>query len=670
MSSILETFFILFQTDAKRAQSEVEGAQSGMVSATEAAALKMTAADAVKTAASARNAAKVALAQAVVAESELGVVAAVHVREAAEAAQAAARLAESRAIIAANALEAAGLGAVAVEAEGAAFAFGGLIGTAIKLAAGFFSVNLILNTLKGTLADINTLTEKADRFNMNVEGYNAFNQVIEDMGGNAEKAERFLRRFADNVSDAFGDASSVAGKAMTALGVSTKDAEGNLKDTEAVMLDVAGAMEKLSQEQQIAKLRDLGVVDPAMRELLTGGRANLASRFQGERDKGLITNKQAADVRAFKMAWDDAKDAVAGFFNTLVGSWAPSLTRFANRLENFVMWLREHSGLVQGLGVAAAIGLGVLVAFLWGSYIPAWAAAAVATLVALAPIILITAAVAALAAAFALAWEDVQAFLSGQPSLLGDLVAKYEGVRVAVDLIGKAWRMVTGYVSDTLAVWGAVFRGIAAVAGWVFRQIWRVAEPILSLLGDAFGLAARVAGTELRVIWAVVQEVFGRIWPYVQPIFDAIKTGISIVGVFAAVGNAIWGQWGAMFDRFVQRVKDVVGAAKQLLGAAEGVRADIDAKTRPAGAAQTAPAVAAGRGQLARAAANPMAAQAGAAAMPGKAGKGDRTQSVKIDKVEVQTQATDAGGIAKAIGGALGSQLRRTSSQWDDGVSD
>jgi hypothetical protein len=47
---------------------------------------------------------------------------------------------------------------------------------------------------------------------------------------------------------------------------------------------------------------------------------------------------------------------------------------------------------------------------------------------------------------------------------------------------------------------------------------------------------------------------------------------------------------------------------------------------------------------------------------------GDRTNSVKIDKIEVNTQATDANGIAGAVGGAMDHQLRQTLDQHDDGV--
>jgi hypothetical protein len=82
------------------------------------------------------------------------------------------------------------------------------------------------------------------------------------------------------------------------------------------------------------------------------------------------------------------------------------------------------------------------------------------------------------------------------------------------------------------------------------------------------------------------------------------------------------------------------------------------------GNAAIADGVNAGRAQLGTAASSPIGATTSAAISNTRGG--DR--SVKVEKVEVHTQATDAQGIARGIGGALGSQMRGAASQFDDGV--
>ena len=48
--------------------------------------------------------------------------------------------------------------------------------------------------------------------------------------------------------------------------------------------------------------------------------------------------------------------------------------------------------------------------------------------------------------------------------------------------------------------------------------------------------------------------------------------------------------------------------------------------------------------------------------------RGSRSTTVQVDKIEVNTQATDAAGIAKSIGGTFEEQLRQTTSNYDDGI--
>lgn len=667
MPSILETFYILFETDAKKAQAEGAAAVEGLAATTTAADLKMAAADAARTAAELSNAAKVAVAQAAVAESELGVAGAVEARAAAEAAQAAARLAQSRAVIAANAAETAQTSKAAEAAYRLGEGIGGVVAEFGAFIAAGVGVVAILGQIRESFTEINHLSEEADRlgFGENVEGLNAANQVLEDYGGNAEKAQRNLRRFADSIAEAFGDAKSQAGKALAGIGVSAADANGDLRDTEQVMLEIAGALEKVSGAKKAATLTDLGLRDPSLRKLLMSGRENVATRFADERSKGLITNEQAKQVREFKLAWDDAKDAVAGFFNTLAGNWAPALTRFAQRMESFVHWLREHKTFVQGLALGVTIALGAAVAFLWGAYIPAWIAAAAAVLAATWPFVLFAAAITGLITLFALLWEDVQAFLHGQPSLLGELVKKYEWVRKTVEFIGAAFKWLK-------EVSGETWRAIQSVAVAVFQQVWRIAGPVLGLIIDLVKLLYNVNATVWRGIFAIVQEVFSAIWPVVGPVLALIMKGAREIGeIFAAVAKWIWGDLGATFDRLVARVQLLIGWVRQLMGAAEGARQAVEKRIPgPAsrGVDTTLPDVANGKAQLSAAARSPLGSMtSGAIANRGAGGVNKRTD-VHIGKVEVHTQATDADGVAKAVSGALQNQLRRTTAHYDDGV--
>lgn len=531
-------------------------------------------------------------------------------------------------------------------------------------AGALVSVSTVSAAIVGRFREINELTEKANRSGINPEGYLALEGVFEDLGGDAEKFNISIRKLGDGINKAFSGQKAPA-EALAALGVNAADATGALRDTEDVILDIAAATEKMGQAATVDALRKLGVVDPAMIELITKGRTELGKLIAAERAKGLIDNQTAANVRTLKLAMDDLKDVWTATVTTLLGSVTPALQKVVEWLTKAAMWVKDNKTLVQGFAIGLVAALGIVTAFVWGAYIPAWVAAAAAVLAATWPIVAIIAIILAAAAAFALLYEDVQAFLNGQPSLLGELVNKYEWVRKAVELIGKAFHAMGGIAAAT---WEAVKSGAMTVAeavSWVFQQIWRVAGPILGLIVDAFQLVGDIQATIWGLVWAAVSENFGKIMPYVEPIFAWLGKAARFVGeVFGIVARGIWDTWGSMFDAFVERLTQIIAWVRTLMGLVEGARSKLDS-LRPGARGAPAEGVLAGRGMLAASRDNPMAAQTSGAV---GARSSSRTSNVKIDKVEVQTQATDADGIAKAVGGSLQSEMRRTTAQVDDGV--
>jgi len=73
-----------------------------------------------------------------------------------------------------------------------------------------------------------------------------------------------------------------------------------------------------------------------------------------------------------------------------------------------------------------------------------------------------------------------------------------------------------------------------------------------------------------------------------------------------------------------------------------------------------------GQNMLGQASSTPMASQSSTSIS--NSTRGGRSTSVQIGTVAVQTQATDAQGISKAIGGTMRDQMRQASSGFDDGV--
>lgn len=578
------------------------------------------------------------------------------------------------------------------EAQRLSKSFMGVTKGLVGALAAVVSVGAIIGGARAHIDATIQLIERASRARIDVSSYDAWRRAIRAAEGDAERAEGQFEAFADKVTEAFGDAESEAGKALAAMGVAAADAEGNVKSTDAALLDLADAMSKVSKQTAVDSLRRLGIVDPVMVDMILQGREGLERLLETQRKSGALTIEQANAYKAFRTAINAVTDAWRSNVDAVLGAVLPLLTRLFGAIKTGLEWMRSNSTLIQGFGIALAAALTIAAGVALAVYAPAMWAAAAATIAATWPILLLVAAVAALGAAFALAYEDVKAFLSGQPSLLGDLVAKYGWARDAVEGIGKAFKVVA---AASKATWDAVRRGlefllpivgklVVAVGGVlvrafrtiapVVRGIWAVAGPILSVLREAIWTLAVVGLRVARNIQRAFAVLFGALMPIARPALDAVSGAVRAFGnVFANIAAVVRAAWTGFFSWFVDKVQAAANVAKGLLrmardepGAPGGGGGGGRPPGAPPGARATVAAIRAGRDQT-RAADRAPTNRVTQAAVANRRPV-DRTTNVEVKSMTVTTQATDAQGMARGASSALSSEIRRATQDNDDGV--
>jgi len=198
---------------------------------------------------------------------------------------------------------------------------------------------------------------------------------------------------------------------------------------------------------------------------------------------------------------------------------------------------------------------------------------------------------------------------------------------------------------------GAVIAGVAAAFALLYDDIMNFLEGNDSLIGqllEKFPMLAQV----FYIIGAVAREVAG-----------------VIASAFELAGAGILAMW----DHIATRVKALWEYVKTFAAFVGGIASKLGGAlmshqfAAPDSAPGVAAGVSAGQALLRGAAASPINSQT-SSSITNRRG-GDRTSSVKIDKVEVNTPATDGAGIAKSIGGALSSQMSQVSANFDDGVA-
>lgn len=527
----------------------------------------------------------------------------------------------------------------------------GRLGASFKTVAGLLgavgvglSVAGLTAALRGTVEEADRLIDASARIRLGAEDFDTWRRAVKASGGELEDAEAALASYDEMLRRIQAGIGKRGVEALAGLGLTAENADGSLKDVRTSLLEVAGAVEGLERAEALRKIRRLGITDEGTIKLLLQGRAAVEALTEAQKANGAITQEQADRIDAYKEASEQLAGILQGWKFAIVSALAPALTELNKLLVAGVRWLGENRRFVEGLGVALAIAGGVALAV----YAPAMWAAAAATLAATWPIVAIAAAVTALGVAFALAYDDVKAFLTGQPSLIGELAAKYGWFRAIVNALGVTFRVIGRVAVGVFDAMRAAGEAVANALTAYFMGYYAVMAPILGFLRDLFIL---VWGHISNVVQARIRP-----WlPLIRLVFAGMVAGVQAVGgVFRAVFSAIGRAWDAIFGRIVRGINTVINGARRVLG----MRVSDNAAAAATG-------VGVGQRQLAFAGTAPLTS-----ATPGSVTNrrgGDRT--VNTGPVTINTQATDAPGIASAFNTSLADQFRSTSAEFDDGVA-
>jgi TP901 family phage tail tape measure protein len=373
-----------------------------------------------------------------------------------------------------------------------------------------------------------------------------------------------------------------AADALKTLGVSTADAQGNLKPMPALLAEIGTALNKVEGTANKAALAE-GLFGKLQ---IASGNVLLESARLGqldERIRRVADSEGAATEMARKMqdnlagALTRLGSAVEGFQLALAGPNSKVLQNLVDGLANvvggatqFLNTFPEVGAVVVGVS-AAFVGLVAIAPFVasfisvvsslklaltglsLGATIAGWAGAigpAVAGLVAFitGPIGLTIAAIVGIGTALVVAYQKFEWFRNGVNAIWRGIVQVFQG---ALTYIGGAWKVLVGILTGDakLAKEGVAqaFSGLRQVFGSIVEGIKTVWSGFASFIG---GLVQRVVGffqqhgaTILAVMFpipAAILGAFGALPPGTQSIFNQVVAYIrSVPGMLVNVGRAI-----------------------------------------------------------------------------------------------------------------------------------
>jgi len=480
-----------------------------------------------------------------------------------------------------------------------------LLATAGGALTAILSVSAITQGINASADYADHLGEVSDMLGVNIEMLDAWRRVTQLSGGTAEGFDMSLQTLSADFAMIATKGTSRTLPFFKELGIKLKDAHGNMREVMDVLPELADKFEKMSKQESLGMGRKLGL-DEGTIMMLQRGRREIDEMVKKQKELGLVTKEQAELAGDFNDSLDIMNMSFRGLFLSMGQSIIPAFKWIAEAITNLVAFFRKHSDFMTGLFIA--LGTAIMV-FL----VPPLITAGAAALAAFAPFLIMGAIVTVVAGAFALLYDDVMMFLDGHDSMIGRIAQDYpwfgdmiHSIIDAFKYLGKIGVEIFGLIGDLFKLGG---RGVSAFFGKIEEGIdW-----------------AKGAFPEFFALIEKIGEIFGMVWDGVWDAFVATFNGI--VGEFKNIGKAMG------IDLSIEGVKNARSMAQNTLATAN---------THPLNSVTS--------GAIANSKTSNV------------------SSNVTVGKVEVHTKATDADGISRAISGSLKAEVKKATSQHDDGV--
>jgi phage-related protein len=391
-----------------------------------------------------------------------------------------------------------GLGRMGQAAKGV----GGLMGALLPVGA----VAGLTAIAKGSIDAADNLNDMSQRTGVAVESLSRFGQAAQDSGSSIEGVAKGMGQLAKRITDP----SSAASKALSGIGVATRDAQGKVRSLDAVMLEISDRFAKMPDgaEKSALAMQLFGKSGVELIPMLNQGRAAL------EQYQATISGDMAKSADEFNDSLNAIGRSLSGPFNEAVTALLPAITSIA---QGIVGIIKAFTALPRPIQATLLVIGGLLTA-----------------LVALAPaisaIISIGGAIAglfaaggALASAGSIIAGIATAFIvliTGPVGIVALLVAAGVAIYAFRDQIGAAFNAVVNFIGAAFNKIGSLLKAgaqaymdyyVKPILGF-FVGLYDGAVAIFSKIGSAIGKAFEaVVGTIKNVFRSVLQYLVDRV---------------------------------------------------------------------------------------------------------------------------------------------------------------
>ncbi|QGH74046.1 hypothetical protein BphiR2919_00011 [Acinetobacter phage Bphi-R2919] len=321
------------------------------------------------------------------------------------------------------------------------------------------------------------------------------------MGGSAQGMTESIKSLNMGMNDFVTMGDTTLLPFMNALGVGMVDAQGKLRKTDDVMLDLADSFSKMDREQAFSIASKMGIDEGTFNTLVQGRKEmekmlEYQSKMYKSSEEELKASRQLAQNRALLgQHWESLKTMMADAI-------IPLFVKLSEVALGIFEYLQEHEDQVKGVFTAISFTIGAIL-------IPILTKATIAALAFIAPFSPFILVVGALGAAFGLLYDDYKTWAEGGKSLfdwgafkkyIDDSTLSVDNLKNAFSNLGKdmlnnAIPTLKGYAEILDKLVSGDFKGAALQAWDMLKNYYsRAADFVDDVFGQKQGTLANAVG--------------------------------------------------------------------------------------------------------------------------------------------------------------------------------
>lgn len=275
----------------------------------------------------------------------------------------------------------------------------------------------------------------AERLGIAVEDIYAWGQAVEVTGGNVNDFIGTLDGLNRGVADIATKGTSRLKPFFDELKVRVTDGPKQVRPLVDILGDLADKLSGKSAQER-AGIAERLQIDQGTLLMLAQGRRAVEDLVREQKELGTVTKEDTEIAHRYARSVEEVEDRFRLLATRIGSSFLPIVTQVFDWFGRAIDFLNKHRAIVEGffIGVGAVIGI---------AFLPEILAATAGVLAFVFTTLAIPLAIAAVGVAFGLLYDDIQNFLAGNNSVIGELSKKWpelgETIKHMAKQSSEAW---------------------------------------------------------------------------------------------------------------------------------------------------------------------------------------------------------------------------------------